>query len=227
MCRGCPRRGLGVCHHGINVFVVCCWSLMFGSLRLPLLLLHVLQMIWPLSRVLSPPLLTGVMWSASGLVGRSCVSQVMAVPHKGHSVCPCCRAWVMSRARHRRWAADAVRLVCAITPPLLDCAPAVLVCLCDGLKGVGGYEYLALALLIDSRGCFVRLRGCLERGRVVVFYPTLWLVRKITSPPSGVKRRRTRKKNEGEGVSVSGLALSGVGHSHKVYALKVFKVFYI
>lgn len=91
---------------------------MFGRVLLPLLLLHVLQMIWPLSRVLSPPLLTGVMWSASGLVGRSCVSQVMVAPHKGHSVWPCCRAWVMSRARHRRWAEDAVRLVCAITPPV-------------------------------------------------------------------------------------------------------------
>jgi len=90
---------------------------MFGSLRLPLLLLHVLQMICPLSRVLSPPLLTGVMWSASGLVGRSCVPQVMVAPQSGHSVWPCCRAWVMSLARQRRWAWLAVRLVCAITSP--------------------------------------------------------------------------------------------------------------
>lgn len=90
---------------------------MFGSLRLPLLLLHVLQMICPLSRVLSPPLLTGVMWSASGLVGRSCVFQVMVAPQSGQVVCPCCLAWVMSLARQRRWADDAVRLVCAITPP--------------------------------------------------------------------------------------------------------------
>lgn len=92
---------------------------MFGSLRLPLLLLHVLQMIWPLSRVLSPPRLTGVMWSASGLVGRSWVSQAISVPQSGQVVCPCLRAWVMSRARHRRWAEDAVRLVRAITSPIL------------------------------------------------------------------------------------------------------------
>lgn len=98
--------------------MVCCWSLMFGCVLLPLLLLHVLQMIWPLSRVLSPPRLTGVMWSASGLVGRSYVSQVMVAPHKGHSVWPCCRAWVMSRCRQRRCAADAVRLVCAIASPV-------------------------------------------------------------------------------------------------------------
>ena len=90
---------------------------MFGSLRLPLLLLHVLQMICPLSRVLSPPLLTGVMWSASGLVGSWCVSQVMVTPQSGQVVWPCCWAWVMSLARQRRWAEDAVRLVCAITPP--------------------------------------------------------------------------------------------------------------
>lgn len=87
---------------------------MFGSLRLPLLLLHVLQMIWPLSRVLSPPRLTGVMWSASGLVGRSCVSQVMMTPQRGQVVWPCCRAWVMSLARQRRWAWLAVRLVRAM-----------------------------------------------------------------------------------------------------------------
>lgn len=92
---------------------------MFGCVLLPLLLLHVLQMIWPLSRVLSPPLLTGVMWSASGDDGRSCVSQVMVAPHKGHSVWPCLRAWVMSLARQRRCAADAVRLVCAIASPIL------------------------------------------------------------------------------------------------------------
>lgn len=91
---------------------------MFGCVLLPLLLLHVLQMIWPLSRVLSPPLLTGVMWSASGLVGSWCVSQVMVAPHKGHSVWPCCLAWVMSLARQRRCAEDAVRLVCAITSPI-------------------------------------------------------------------------------------------------------------
>lgn len=90
---------------------------MFGSLRLPLLLLHVLQMICPLSRVLSPPLLTGVMWSASGLVGRSCVSQAIGVPQSGQVVWPCCRAWVMSLARQRRCEADAVRLVCAIMSP--------------------------------------------------------------------------------------------------------------
>ena len=87
---------------------------MFGSLRLPLLLLHVLQMICPLSRVLSPPLLTGVMWSASGLVGSWCVFQVMVTPQSGHSVWPCCRAWVMSRCRQRRWAWLAVRLVRAM-----------------------------------------------------------------------------------------------------------------
>lgn len=92
---------------------------MFGSLRLPLLLLHVLQMICPLSRVLSPPRLTGVMWSASGLVGSWCVPQAMVTPHKGHSVWPCCRAWVMSRCRQRRCEADAVRLVCAIASPIL------------------------------------------------------------------------------------------------------------
>lgn len=87
---------------------------MFGSLRLPLLLLHVLQMICPLSRVLSPPRLTGVMWSASGLVGRSCVSQVMVTPQSGQVVWPCCLAWVMSLARQRRCAEDAVRLVRAM-----------------------------------------------------------------------------------------------------------------
>ena len=114
---GVPGGGWRIFHHETSVFVVCCWNLMFGSLRLPLLLLHVLQMICPLSRVLSPPLLTGVMWSASGLVGRSCVFQVMVAPQSGHSVWPCCRAWVMSLARQRRWADDAVRLVCAITPP--------------------------------------------------------------------------------------------------------------
>ena len=117
---------------------------MFGCVLLPLLLLHVLQMIWPLSRVLSPPLLTGVMWSASGLVGRSCVSQVMVAPHKGHSVWPCCLAWVMSRARHRRWAEDAVRLVCAIASPILDCASMGSHCSCNGLETVGGMNTLSL-----------------------------------------------------------------------------------
>ena len=92
---------------------------MFGCVLLPLLLLHVLQMICPLSRVLSPPLLTGVMWSASGLVGSWCVFQVMVAPQSGHSVWPCCRALVMSRCRQRRCAADAVRLVCAIASPIL------------------------------------------------------------------------------------------------------------
>ena len=116
---GVPGGGWRFCHHGINVFVVCCWNLMFGCVLLPLLLLHVLQMICPLSRVLSPPLLTGVMWSASGLVGRSCVSQVMVAPQSGHSVWPCFLAWVMSRCRQRRCAADAVRLVCAIASPIL------------------------------------------------------------------------------------------------------------
>lgn len=90
---------------------------MFGCVLLPLLLLHVLQMIWPLSRVLSPPRLTGVMWSASGDDGRSCVSQAISAPQSGQATCPCCLAWVMSRARHRRCAEDAVRLVCAIAPP--------------------------------------------------------------------------------------------------------------
>ena len=92
---------------------------MFGCVLLPLLLLHVLQMICPLSRVLSPPLLTGVMWSASGLVGRSCVSQVMVTPQSGQTVWPCRWAWVMSLARQRRWAWLAVRLVCAIASPIL------------------------------------------------------------------------------------------------------------
>lgn len=87
---------------------------MFGCVLLPLLLLHVLQMICPLSRVLSPPLLTGVMWSASGLVGSWWVFQVMVTPQSGHSVWPCCRAWVMSLARQRRWAWLAVRLVRAM-----------------------------------------------------------------------------------------------------------------
>lgn len=87
---------------------------MFGCVLLPLLLLHVLQMICPLSRVLSPPRLTGVMWSASGLVGRSCVPQAIWAPQSGHSVWPCLRAWVMSLARQRRWAWLAVRLVRAM-----------------------------------------------------------------------------------------------------------------
>lgn len=53
-------------------------------------------------------------------------------------------------------------------------------------------------------------------------------VRKITSPPSCVKKRRTRKKNGGECVlALPSLALSAVGHSQNVYTLKVFKVFYI
>ncbi|ASJ79897.1 hypothetical protein [Propionibacterium phage PacnesP1] len=116
---GGPGGGWRVCHHETNVFVVCCWNRMFGCVLLPLLLLHVLQMIWPLSRVLSPPLLTGVMWSASGDDGRSCVSQVMATPQRGQETWPCCRAWVMSRCRQRRCAADAVRLVCAIASPIL------------------------------------------------------------------------------------------------------------
>lgn len=181
---------------------------MFGSLRLPLLLLHVLQMIWPLSRVLSPPLLTGVMWSASGDDGRSCVSQVISAPQSGQVVCPCCRAWVMSRARHRRWAEDAVRLVCAIASPIPCCTSMMLVCLCDGLKGVGGMEYLALALLIDSGPCFVCSVGGCEGGGVFVFHHPPLHVRKITSPPSGVKSRRTRKKNEGGWVfAFHGLAL--------------------
>jgi len=115
---------------------------MFGSLRLPLLLLHVLQMIWPLSRVLSPPRLTGVMWSASGLVGSWCVSQVMVAPQSGHSVWPCLRAWVMSLARQRRWADDAVRLVCAITPPDLLWPLWASHCPCNGLEGVGGMNTL-------------------------------------------------------------------------------------
>lgn len=111
---------------------------MFGSLRLPLLLLHVLQMICPLSRVLSPPLLTGVMWSASGLVGRSCVSQAISVPQSGQVVWPCWRAWVMSRCRQRRWAEDAVRLVCAIAPPILDYAPMGSHRSCNNLESFGG-----------------------------------------------------------------------------------------
>lgn len=35
-----------------------------------------------------------------------------------------------------------------------------------------GYEYLALALLIDSGPCFVALRGCLERAGVLVLSNT-------------------------------------------------------
>nr|DAQ38977.1 MAG TPA: protein of unknown function DUF393 [Caudoviricetes sp.] len=51
--------------------------------------------------------------------------------------------------------------------------------------------------------------GCSVCVGVVVFSTTPTGVRKITSPPSGVKRRRTRKKNGGwMGVRVSGLALS-------------------
>lgn len=117
---------------------------MFGCVLLPLLLLHVLQMIWPLSRVLSPPLLTGVMWSASGDDGRSCVSQAISVPQSGQVVCPCLRACVMSRARHRRWAEDAVRLVCAITPQLPNSASIGSGCLCNGLERVGGRNTLPL-----------------------------------------------------------------------------------
>lgn len=117
---------------------------MFGCVLLPLLLLHVLQMIWPLSRVLSPPLLTGVMWSASGLVGRSCVSQAISVPQSGQVVWPCCRAWVMSRCRQRRWAEDAVRLVCAITPPIVYHASMGSHCSCNGLETVEGMNTLPL-----------------------------------------------------------------------------------
>ncbi len=144
MCRGVPGGGWRVFHHGINVFVVCCWNLMFGSLRLPLLLLHVLQMICPLSRVLSPPLLTGVMWSASGLVGSWWVPQAIWAPQSGHSVWPCCRAWVMSRCRQRRCEADAVRLVCAIASPILAYPCRGLVYLRNGLGTVGGMNTLPL-----------------------------------------------------------------------------------
>nr|DAQ38976.1 MAG TPA: hypothetical protein [Caudoviricetes sp.] len=117
---------------------------MFGCVLLPLLLLHVLQMICPLSRVLSPPRLTGVMWSASGLVGSWCVSQVMVAPQSGQVVWPCCRAWVMSRCRQRRWAEDAVRLVCAITSPILVYPCTGLIGLCSGLGTVGGMNTLPL-----------------------------------------------------------------------------------
>ena len=134
----------GFFYHGINVFVVCCWNLMFGCVLLPLLLLHVLQMICPLSRVLSPPLLTGVMWSASGLVGSWWVSQVMVAPQSGHSVWPCCRAWVMSLARQRRCEADAVRLVRAMMCLFLGYPSTGLVCPSDGLETVGGMNTLPL-----------------------------------------------------------------------------------
>ena len=170
---------------------------MFGSLLLPLLLLHVLQMIWPLSRVLSPPRLTGVMWSASGLVGRLCVSQVISAPQSGQATWPCCLAWVMSRCLQRRWAADAVRLVCAITPQLPGCDSMVLVCLCNSLESFGGMNTLPLpycsilgAVLFVWWGV-VNVPGCL------CFSSTPTGVRKITSPPSGVKRRKDTKEKWG------------------------------
>lgn len=166
---------------------------MFGLLLLPLLLLHVLQMIWPLSRVLSPPLLTGVMWSASGLVGRSCVSQVMVTPQSGHSVWPCCLAWVMSRCRQRRCAADAVRLVCAITPPLSSTMPLWALIAPVMAWNVLGYVYPTCALLIDSGGCFVRLRGCSVCAGVVVFHP-----HPLACEKDHIAPQRCRKKKDTE-----------------------------
>ena len=186
-----------VFHHETSVFVVCCWSFMFGSLRLPLLLLHVLQMIWPLSRVLSPPLLTGVMWSASGLVGRSCVSQSMVTPQSGQVVCPCLRACVMSRCRQRRCAADAVRLVCAIASPILDCASMGSHCSCNGLESSGGMNTLHLPCRSILGAVLCVWRGVLFVPGCLFSLPTPWHVKKITSPPSCVKKRRTRKKNGG------------------------------
>lgn len=170
---------------------------MFGSLRLPLLLLHVLQMICPLSRVLSPPLLTGVMWSASGLVGSWCVFQVMVAPQSGHSVWPCCRAWVMSLARQRRWAWLAVRLVCAIASPDLLWPLGASHCSCNGLESSGGMNTLPVPCSSILGAVLFVWRGVLFVPGCLFSLPTPWHVKKITSPPSCVKRRRTRKKNGG------------------------------
>ena len=170
---------------------------MFGSLRLPLLLLHVLQMICPLSRVLSPPLLTGVMWSASGLVGRSCVFQVMVAPQSGHSVWPCCRAWVMSLALQRRCEADAVRLVCAITPPIVYPTSMGSHCSCNGLESSGGRNTLPVP-------CCSILGPVLCVWRGVLFVPGCLFsslpptgVRNITSPPSCVKKKEGHERKMG------------------------------
>lgn len=70
----------------------------------------------------------------------------------------------------------------------------------------------------------MRLRGCSVCAGVVVFSTTPWHVRNITSPPSGVKKRRTRKKNGGGWVfAFQGLAPSVKGHGPSGNTLKVLK----
>lgn len=162
--------------------------------------------------MLSPPRLTGVMWSASGLDGRSWVSQVMVAPQSGHSVWPCLRAWVMSLARQRRWAEDAVRLVCAITSPVLLWPLWASHCSCNGLEGVGGMFTLPVpcrsilgAVLFVWRGVLLMV------GWLFSPLPPM-VVKKITSPPSCVKKRRTRKKKGGWVFQAYRLAPSRVGH---------------
>ena len=65
--------------------------------------------------------------------------------------------------------------------------------------------------------------GCL------LFSTTPMGVRKITSPPSCVKKRRARKKKGGWVFAFQAYrwAPSSVGHGLSGNTLKVFKVFYI
>ena len=52
----------------------------------------------------------------------------------------------------------------------------------------------------------MRLRGCLKRSGVFVFSTTPWRVKKITSPPSGVKKEKDTEEKWGwMGVHVSQL----------------------
>lgn len=60
-----------------------------------------------------------------------------------------------------------------------------------------GYEHLAIALLFDSGGCFVRLRGCLERSGVVVFYPHPLACEKDHIAPQLCQKKKDTKEEWG------------------------------
>ena len=69
-------------------------------------------------------------------------------------------------------------------------------------------EYLALALLIDPRPCFVRLRGCSVCAGVVVFFSYPLACEKDHIAPQWCQKKKDTKENGGGWVfAFPGLAL--------------------
>lgn len=70
-----------------------------------------------------------------------------------------------------------------------------------------GYVYPTCALLIDSGGCFVCLRGCSVCAGVVVFYlHPLACEKDHIAPPAVLKEKDTEEKWEWVYVRVSRLS---------------------